>query len=523
MLNALIREKLRNAARDLRRLPDALELVWSAGKHWTLLWAALLVVEGLLPVGTVYLSRPMVNNALAAIKSRGAWESVRPAVVTALALAAIAALSEILRGLMSWLRTQQSELAQDYINGLIHHKSAEVDLAFYDSAEFFDRLHRARGEAAYRPVQLLETLSGLLQNGVTLIAMLGVIAPFGLWLPVALLASTLPALWVALRQTARQHDWYVRATEDERLTWYYGWLLTSYETAAELRLFNLGGRFRAAYETLRLRLRGGRLKLARQQASGEFAAGATALLMSAGSMAWMGWRAIRGLISVGDVALFYQALQQGLGLMRSLLSNVGQLYYNSLFLGNLFEFLALRPSVVSPREPLPAPTALSEGIRFEGVTFRYPGARKTALRDFSLVIPAGRIACFVGPNGAGKSTFLKLLCRFYDPEAGRILLDGADLRKLDLDQLRRQITVLFQEPVRYNAKAAENIGLGDVSRSLADVVAAARAAAPTKSSPTFRWATIHSSGRRSSREWNSPPASGSGSPWRARFFGPRRY
>ncbi len=164
---------------------------------------------------------------------------------------------------------------------------------------------------------------------------------------------------MALRQTARQHAWYLRATEDERRAWYFSWLLTSGETAAELRLFNLGGRFQGAYEELRSRLRTGKLKLARQQASGEFAAGATAVLMSAGSMAWMGWRAIRGLISPGDVALFYQALQQGLGLMRSLLSNLGQLYYNSLFIGNLFEFLALSPSVVSPQNPLPAPRSWS--------------------------------------------------------------------------------------------------------------------------------------------------------------------
>jgi ATP-binding cassette subfamily B protein len=469
-------EKLGAAARELRRLPDALALVWRTGKAWTIAWAALLVIQGLLPVGTVYLSRPMVNQALAAIHAGGAWAFVRPALMTALALGAIAALTELLRGLMSWIRTQQSERAQDYITGLIHRKSVEVDLAFYDSAEFFDRLHRARSEASYRPVQLLETLGGLLQNSVTLIAMLGVLAPFGVWLPLALLASTLPALYVVLRQTVRQHEWALRVTQDERFTWYFDWLLTSHEAAAELRLFNLGGRFQSVYESIRARLRGEKLKLARGEAVGQFGAGAVALLMSGACTVWMLWRAIRGLISPGDLALFYQALQQGLGLMRALLENLGKLYHNSLFLGNLFDFLALRPSVTNPRAPRPAPGALKTGIRFDHVTFSYPGGRSPTLRDFSLTIPAGRIASFVGPNGAGKSTFVKLLCRFYDPEAGKIEMDGVDLRELALDDLRRTITVLFQEPVRYNAKAGENIGLGDAGSSMAAIVAAAEAA-----------------------------------------------
>jgi ATP-binding cassette subfamily B protein len=272
-------------------------------------------------------------------------------------------LGEILRSAAVWVRTQQSELVQDHITGLIHRKSVEIDLAFYDSPDFYDRLHRARNEASYRPVQLLESLSGILQNGITLAAMLAVIAPFGLWLPAALLAGTLPALYVVLRHTVRQHEWRLRVTADERRAWYFDWLLTAHDTAAELRLFSLGGKFRAAYDGLRARLRVEKSDLARDQAVGELTAGVLALLVGGASMLWMAWRAVRGLITLGDLALFYQAFQQGLGLMRSLLGNLGQLYSSSLFLGNLFEFLGLEPSVVSPASPRPAtrspPTATS--------------------------------------------------------------------------------------------------------------------------------------------------------------------
>jgi len=470
---AYIAQKLGVAAAELSRLPRALKLTWAAARLWTSLWAVLLVLQGLLPVSSVYLTRPLVNRILAAIKAGGAWESIRPALAIGVLIAAIALLSEILRSAAVWVRTHQSELVQDYITALIQGKSAEIDLAFYDSPEFYDRLHRARSEASYRPVLLLESLSGILQNGITLTAMLVVLAPFGAWLPVALLTSTLPALYVVMRNTVRQHEWRLRTTADERRTWYYDWLLTSHEAASELRLFGLGERFQSAYAALRKRLRGEKFQLAQSQAIGEFAAGALALLAGGASLLWMAWRAIRGWITPGDLALFYQAFQQGLGLMRSLLQNLGQLYSSSLFLGNLFEFLALEPTVLNAPSPSPMPAALASGIHFDRVTFQYPGAREPTLSDFSLTIPAGRIVSLVGPNGAGKSTFVKLLCRFYDPLGGRVELDGRDLRSFQIEDLRRHITVLFQEPVRYNATAGENIRLGDQGASEAEIETAA--------------------------------------------------
>jgi ATP-binding cassette, subfamily B, bacterial len=183
-------------------------------------------------------------------------------------------------------------------------------------------------------------------------------------------------------------------------------------------------------------------------------------------------------VTLGDLALFYQAFYQGQSLMRTLLGNAGQIYANSLFLGNLFEFLGLEPHVVSPPYPIPAPSVIKEGIRFEQITFRYPGSERIALQDFNLTIPAGQVVAIVGANGAGKSTLVKLLCRFYDPEAGLITLDGIDLRAISLEELRRLITVLFQWPVPYHATASQNIAIGDVhaAPSAVEIEAAARGA-----------------------------------------------
>jgi ATP-binding cassette subfamily B protein len=185
------------------------------------------------------------------------------------------------------------------------------------------------------------------------------------------------------------------------------------------------------------------------------------------------------------MALFYQAFNQGQGLMRSLLENLGQIYSNSLFLGDLFQFLALQPGVADPRLPVvPAPLPArggkfeAPGILFHEVTFRYPGSGRLVLDHVSLNVPAGKIVAVVGTNGAGKSTLIKLLCRFYDPEAGHIKLGGIDLRELSLSDLRRRIAVLFQPEVHYNATAGENIALGDWASepSLAELQDAARGA-----------------------------------------------
>jgi ATP-binding cassette subfamily B protein len=192
----------------------------------------------------------------------------------------------------------------------------------------------------------------------------------------------------------------------------------------------------------------------------------------------MVWRALSGNITLGDLALFYQAFNRGQGLLRSLLSNAGQIYSNSLFLENLFSFLDMRPQISDPSEPEAARRLLTRGIDFREVSFRYPDAQQPALSDFNLHIPAGKIAAVVGANGAGKTTLLKVLCRFYDPEKGRVELDGIDVRQFSIDQLRRMITVLFQFPINYQATAAQSIALGDLESNpdQAAIESAARSA-----------------------------------------------
>ncbi len=443
-----------------------------------LAWIVLLVIQGLLPVASVYLTRLLVNS-LVAIAGKGMeWESIRLILVPGVLMAGVLLLTEFLRSAIEWVRTAQSELVQDHISTLVHEKSVTVDLGFYESSEYYDHLNRARSDASGRSLALLENSGSLLQNSITLLAMAAILLPYGIWLPAFLLFSTLPAFYVMLRLNRHHHQWWQRTTTDRRWLQYYEVLLTNSAVAAELRLFNLGSYFQLAYQTLRQRLRTEHLKLVKAQSLGRLGAGVIALGISGVAVAWMARQALLGIITLGDLALFYQAFTQGQSLMRSLLGNLGEIYKNSLFISDLFEFLRLESKIVSPAKPLPTPLALKQGIRFGQVTFRYPGSERAVLADFDLTIPAGKIVAIVGDNGAGKSTLIKLLCRFYDPEAGSIELDGTNLRDFSVEELRSLITVLFQFPIPYYVTAAQNIALGDLAAapSAAEIEAAARGA-----------------------------------------------
>jgi ATP-binding cassette subfamily B protein len=458
----IFKSRLRKLVGQLPHFRRALRLVWTATPGWTIASMVLLVLQGFLPVLFVYLMRSVVNSVANVLRGDLTPGAMRIAFLMVVLAASVQVIGEILRAIAKWVRTSQSDIVQDSIHSMILKKSTEIDMAFYDSAEFYDDLHLAREEAKYRPIALLESSSSVLQNCLTLIAMAAVLIRFGWIIPIALILSTLPALYVLLTYTERNHHWRVWNIENERWASYYSTILCMREAAAEVRIFNLGDFFRMRFESLRKEWRTDRLKLHKKQRTSELMAGVAGYLISGASLAWMVWKAIQQSLTLGDLAMFYTAFNQGQLLMRSLLENVRQAYENSLFLGHLFEFMELQPKVLS-KENSQTPE-IGNGFVFRNVTFSYPGSGRNALTNFSLTIPAKKITAIVGSNGAGKTTLIKMLCRFYDPVAGCVELNGVDLREYNLEELRKKITVLFQEPVHYASTVAENIGYGDVNR-----------------------------------------------------------
>ena len=454
--------KVRQAFAQMAHWPRTLRLIREAAPRWTVAWAVMLVVQGTLPVIAVYLIKLLVDSLIAAVNARGSAESISPVIIWAGLTAAVMILIEFLQSAADWIRSAQSELLQDHIKNLIHQQSATVDLAFYDSPEYYDRLEQALSDGANRPLSLLESFGSLIQNTITLTAMAAMLLGYGWWLPLLLIVSTLPAFIVVLRFDRRYHRWWESTTPIRRWIQYFDVMLTHGLAAPEVRVFGTGKHFRSEYQTLRKGLRSERLRQLRQLSFGRLGSGAIAVLVGGAAIVWMGWRALNGLATLGDLALFYQVFSRGQELMRSLLGNAGKILANSLYLGNLFAFLDLKPQVANPEDPVPAPASLQQGIAFHSVTFRYPGSDQPVLKDFNFSVPAGRITAIVGANGAGKSTLLKLLCRFYDPEQGTITLDNIDLRDLSIDDLWRLITITFQKPLNYHATVRHGIALSDL-------------------------------------------------------------
>ncbi|MEH2424169.1 MAG: ABC transporter ATP-binding protein [Nostoc sp.] len=451
--------KLRKLLPQLAYIPQTLKLVWTAAGYWTVTWTVLLILLGVLPVAQVYLFKTAIDSFVAVlgagIHSTNLWASLT---IIAL-LVALLLLMGILGNLNNWVRTIQAELIEDYISSLIHEKAISLDLAFFESSNYYDRLHRAHLEARNHPISLLENLGEFIRSLLTLLSMGIILFSFGIWLPLGLLLSTLPPFYLVVKFNKIENQWRLQNTSAQRYADYYSTLLTSRDSAAEIRLFELGMHFKTSYEAIRKRLRQERMQLMRQRTFAQLIASLISLFMVGIALSWIVWQMAQGKLTLGDLALLFQALWISQGLLQTLITNINNSYQNLLFIKDLFEFLSLQPQVTNPDVSITPPSVLQKGISFEQVTFRYPESQQLALDQFTLFIPAGQIVAIVGENGGGKSTLVKLLCRFYDPEFGRITLDGIDLRDFSLAELHRLITVLFQFPIHYHDTAANNIAL----------------------------------------------------------------
>lgn len=449
--------------KQARYIPRALHLVWTAAAGWVTASTVLLVIQGLLPVVTVYLTRTMVNALVAVIDSKGDPAAIQSALITMLLMGAVFVTRQMLSSIQTYVSTMLTDRTQDQMYSLIHDKTTAVDMQFFESSSYYDQFKRASSDAISKPLSLLQNINSLLQSSITLLAMVGVLFTFNWWVPLLLFIGALPAFGVTMYMSRTLYKWRLSSTINQRRLEYYHNLLTSNQAATELRLFELGDYFKPTYDDLRRKLRTERLAIRTKGMIGQLGASLFGLLGLLLAMGWMVWQALQGAQSLGDLAMFWQTLNQGQRLMDSLLSDVSSIYDNILFLEDLFTFLDLEPQLTDPADPVQIPQGLNQGIEVSGVSFSYPDSNRTALENFDLSIPSGRMVAIVGKNGAGKSTLLKLLCRFYDPQQGCITWDGVDLRTINQTDLRRRITVLFQKPLSFDDSAGNNIRFGDLA------------------------------------------------------------
>jgi len=360
------------------------------------------------------------------------------------------------------LREHQSQLVTDYMNDILHAKSIEVDLGYYEDSRYYDTLHRAQQEGPFRPARIVYGLLQLGQNTVSLVAIGGLLLTFHWVVALLLFITVIPGIVMRMKYSHLLYSWQRSRTPAERQSAYFHWVLTGGSYAKELRIFGLGPLFMKRFRQLRQELRKERLGIATKRAIAELSGHTFMAIVVFGAYMFIAYRTIGGSITMGDLVMYYQAFQRGQGFLNGLLGNLSMLYEDNLFLGNLYEFLSLKPSITEPAVPVPFPTPMREGIRFEGVSFHYPGTDRKALDDIDIHIRAGEVVAIVGENGSGKTTLIKLLCRLYDPSEGRITIDGVDIRDFRITELRRQISVTFQDYVRYHLSVRENIWFGNI-------------------------------------------------------------
>ncbi|MCT7958515.1 ABC transporter ATP-binding protein [Laspinema palackyanum] len=462
----------------LQNIKRATQLVWQSAPGWTIASLVLLLVQGVLPLLSLYLMKLLVDTVTVGIAEPDKTIIFRQ-ILLLITLVGIATLvSDFCRSLGNFTTEAQSQVVTDYVHDMLHAKSIEVDLEYYENAQYYNALHRAQQEAAFRPPRILTSLIQVAQNAVSLVAIAGLLLSLHWSIGAILFAAAVPGLLVRLKHTGKlfqsQRGW----TSLERIAYYFHWMLTHDTYAKEVRLFDLGSLFRTRYRHLRQEIRQQKLILARQRSMTELATQASATLAIFAACGFIAFQTVQGAITLGGLVMYYQAFQRGQGFLREMLSSVASLYENSLFLSNLYEFLDLKRAISEPLHPQPMPKPLQIGIEFHNVGFHYPHSSRALLENINLTIKAGNIVALVGENGAGKTTLIKLLCRLYEPTKGKITFDNIDLRQLTTTDLRREISVVFQDYVHYNLTARENIGFGNIDLLSDDkqIVAAAQAA-----------------------------------------------
>ncbi|AKU92038.1 ABC transporter ATP-binding protein [Vulgatibacter incomptus] len=439
--------------------PRTLALVWSASRRLTLVLGSVTVAASLLPLLVAYVGKRIIDAVVAASPA----EALRW-VLLELAVIAVQALAQ--RGLSLLRSILGARLSLD-VNLRILEKAQTLELRHFEDPTFYDQLTKARREASSRPISVVTELFQLFQNTLTLAGYAVLLLQFSGLAVLGLLIATVPATVAEMRFSGlafRLRNW--RAPEGRKLN-YLEHVLANDGHAKEVQLFGLGPLFLSRYRQLGETLYREDTALARRRAGWAYVLSLLGTGAFYACYAILALSAAKGAITLGELTLYVVAFRQGQQAFQSILTAVGGMYEDNLYMSNLFQFLAIPTRRAESPKSLQARAEL--GIRFDDVGFRYPGQERFALRHIDLFIPAGQSLALVGENGAGKTTFIKLLSRLYEPTEGRILLDGKPLDAWEPGALRNRIGVIFQDFNRYQLTVRENVGMGSVDHLREDL------------------------------------------------------
>ncbi|MDQ3555395.1 MAG: ABC transporter ATP-binding protein/permease [Gemmatimonadota bacterium] len=464
----------RDRARAMRNVPPFLRMVWATHRGYTLGIAALRLLRAFVPIATLWVGKLIVDRVVEA-STTGIVDWSDLATLIAIEFVVVA-VGEVAARTGTLLESLLGDLFSNEMSVRLMEHAATLDLQHFEDPSFYDRLERARRQTVGR-ISLLNQIFGLAQDAVTLVTLVGTLLAFSPLLFALLVVAVLPSFLGETHFAALGYSLLYQWTPERRKLDYLRYVASSDKTAKELKLFalspylvrqyrELADGFYEANRALAVRRNLVSTGLSLVSTVGYYAAYAAIVV-----------RTVQGRLTLGDLTLLAGSFARSRDLIQRMLLATSQLYEQALYLDDLFVFLGMRPAIESPAGAIPVLVPFREGFEFRDVWFRYPvGAHGDGeppaepadddpawvLRGISFRIAPGERLALVGENGAGKTTLTKLLVRLYEPSRGEILLDGRPLRDYDPAELRSQIGVIFQDFVRYDMKADENIAVGRI-------------------------------------------------------------
>ena len=448
----------RERAHALRHLPPLLAEVWRTKPLYATSSILCRTLLAFLPVALLYVSKLLVDEVVAlATNQPGAsthalWRYL--AIEVGLVLA-----TDLLGRIMSLCDSLLADLFTNHITLRLMRHAASLDLVTFEDPLFQDKLDRARRQTTDR-LSMLFLIASLGQQLLSLLAMSASVIAFSPLFFACLVVSLVPVFWSESRFAAMAYSLLYRWTPERRQIDYLRLLGASHTTAKEVKIFGLSGYLIDKADQLFQRFYAENRQLAIRRATVNYLWGLLPSIAYYASFVYILQQAIARLITVGDLIFLTRAFSSARGLLSQIFQNISRVAEQALYVRDLFDFFETKPALPISKNPLPAPRPIRDGFHFEDVCFTYPGAAKPVLNGISFHLAPGQKIALLGENGAGKTTLVKLLCRLYDPTAGRILLDGIDLRDYDPESLRREIGVIFQDFLKYDSTAGDNIGFG---------------------------------------------------------------
>ncbi len=453
---------------------ESVRLVWKSAPGWTLANIVISVFRSFLPLLLIWLLKNLIDELTTAV-SAGADGGISGLIWLIVAVVIIWFVDEATSDIGNYVRKQQSMRLESYMYGLIHAKSIKLDLLNFEHSGYFDSLSRASREAPWRPNSILNNVVSIFRSLLSLLLMAGLLAILHWAIAILLLVVNIPGIWLRLKYADTLYNFQRKQTPEARRASYFHWLLTGDRPSREIRLFGLGDYFTRLFNRSFLKTKEEEIRIIRKRTMIELISDLVKAAAVLFTLIYVAKETIGGSLTLGHMTMFVLAFRQGMIYIKDLMGSLAGLYEDSLFIGDIFEFLNLEEKIKA-FPPVMEVSDFSDRIEVKDLSFTYPGNRSKTINNVSLEIKKGEVIALVGPNGAGKSTLVRLLCRLYDPDSGSVKFDGTDLKNLDPERYRRLLSVVFQDFMLYNLSAGENIRLGNIDKAenAEDIVSAAK-------------------------------------------------